>query len=728
MQNLPQAELKMGGLEVEGFDSQEGGEAKFDLSWSVVEKGGRLEGEVDYAEELFKEATIHRMVVHLERVLESMAASREQQIRSIGLLTESEERQVVQEWNRTEKEYGPEKTIVELFEEQVVRRPNAVALEYERQELCYAELNRRANQLGHYLRKHGVAPEVPVGICMERSLEMVVGLLGILKAGGAYLPLDPTYPHDRMAYVLENSHVPVLLLQEQFRSQFLNFNGHTIAVDKNWDEIAGESEVNLLKVSGMENLVYVIYTSGSTGQPKGVMNVHGGLRNRLLWMQQEYRLDRTDRVLQKTPYTFDVSVWEFFWPLITGARLVMARPGGHHDPQYLSATIQSAQITTLHFVPAMLGAWLDSETAGHCPTLKRVICSGEALSLEAQRKFTNKVTAELHNLYGPTEASIDVTYWRCREEGSRDFVPIGKPIANTQVYVLDETMRPLPVGVSGELFLGGKGLARGYLRRPDLTAERFIPNPFSDKAGQRLYRTGDRVRWQADGSLEFLGRIDFQVKVRGYRIELGEIEAVLGSHPGVRETVVAVKGEGADKSLVGYWVENRESAVGLEELKNYLREKLPVYMVPAILVKLEKLPLSGNGKVDRKALPDPRMLRRTGDAPCVLPRNEMEKAIAAIWQQVLRRDKIGIHDNFFECGGHSLSLTQIHGPLQQLSKRELLLTDLFKYPTIASLAEYMIQTNHAEPKQTKRKENRLGKLKQRRAIFEKRLTTKVTVQ
>ena len=440
-------------------------------------------------------------------------------VRTLEVLPDLERQQVLVEWNRTAVEY-PQRCLHELFEQQVARMPEDVAVEYEGQSLSYAELNRRANQLGHYLRKHGVGPEVRVAICMERSLEMVVGLLGILKAGGAYLPLDPGFPEDRLAWVLDDARAPLLLTQQRFQERFPRNAGKTVSLDRQWDEIAEESDRNLGSISGLDNLAYVIYTSGSTGQPKGAMNVHGGLCNRLSWMQEAYRLNETDRVLQKTPFTFDVSVWELFWPLIAGARLVMARPGGQQDPGYLIETVRDREITTLHFVPPMLSVWLDHQDAGSCSSLRRVICSGEALSIEVQKKFEKVLKAELHNLYGPTEASIDVTYWHCREDWTRDFVPIGQPIGNTQVYVLSEAeaWQPAPIGVPGELYLGGVGLGRGYLNRPELTAEKFIPHPFSQLGGERLYRTGDRARWRAEGHLEYLGRLDHQVKLRGFRI------------------------------------------------------------------------------------------------------------------------------------------------------------------------------------------------------------------
>ncbi len=683
LENTGQAKLELAGLQLTEYEIKTR-VAKFDLLLALREREGRIEGEVSYASDLYDAATVERLVENVKWVLEEMEAGTGQTVAQMSLLRGAEREQVLVEWNRTEVAY-PKRCVHELFAQQVARTPKAVALEYEGQEMSYEELNRRANQLGHYLRRLGVRPEMRVGICLERSFEMVVGLLGILKAGGAYLPLDPSYPPERLAYVLRDGQVAALLTQERFRSQLLSYGGKVLALDEQWDEISKESDAHLENITGLENLVYVIYTSGSTGQPKGAMNVHAGLCNRLLWMQQQYELDESDRVLQKTAFTFDVSVWEFFWPLLTGARLVLARPGGHQDADYLSATIQNSRITTLHFVPAMLSVWLESEGVGSCTTLKRVICSGEALSIEAQKKFHSLLRAELHNLYGPTEASIDVTFWPCRDEGSRAFVPIGGPIANTQVYVLDRELQPVPVGVKGELYLAGTGLARGYLERPDLTAEKFIPDAFGRVGGERLYRTGDEVRWRGKGELEFLGRLDHQVKLRGYRIELGEIESALREHAGITEAVVIMRADHrGDKKLVAYVV--ADEATKTEELRDSLKSRLPGYMVPNAFVFLAAMPLTGSGKIDRKALP---AVKPTGGSSerVNLPLGETERIIAAIWKQLLKIEEVGIEDNFFDVGGHSLLIPEVRVALQKAFGTNLQVVEFFQYPTIRSLAE-----------------------------------------
>jgi amino acid adenylation domain-containing protein len=465
---------------------------------------------------------------------------------------------------------------------------------------------------------------------------------------------------------------------------------HVICLDRDWQIVTGEKTENPHCAVNGENLAYVIYTSGSTGQPKGAMNTHKGICNRLLWMQEEYHLSKADRVLQKTPFTFDVSVWELFWPLLTGARLVVARPGGHRDSSYLVEVINQQKITTLHFVPSMLQLFLDDRDVESCSSLKRVICSGEALTGALQDRFFAKLGAELHNLYGPTEAAVDVTYWSCQRDSTRPTVPIGRPIANTQIYILDVHLQPVPVGVAGELHIGGTGLARGYLNRPDLTNEKFIADPFRKEPNARLYKTGDLARYLPDGTIDYLGRIDHQVKIRGFRIELGEIESILSLHPQVRETAVVVREEmPGEKLLVAYVVSSEKPTPKESELRAFLRQKLPEYMVPSAFVELKSLPVTANGKLDRSALPrhDPHAsLAKEHFFP---PRTVIEKTLASVWTEVLKREPIGIHDHFFDLGGHSLLLAQVHRRLRGKLKREISLVELFEYPTIAALAQHI---------------------------------------
>ncbi|MBD6618564.1 amino acid adenylation domain-containing protein [Komarekiella sp. 'clone 1'] len=644
--------------------------------------------------------TITRILRHLQTLLEGMLTKPQQRLGELSLLTEAERHQLLVEWNDTEVEY-PQQCIHELFEAQVEKTPDAVAVVFADQELTYKELNTKANQLGHYLRSLGVKPEELVGICIERSLEMVIGLLAILKAGGAYIPLDPSYPKERLAYMLEDSQPSVLLTQQYLVKSLPNHKAKVVCIDGNWGLIADENTGNPVCNITCDHLAYVIYTSGSTGKPKGAMNTHRGICNRLMWMQDAYQLTTADSVLQKTPFSFDVSVWEFFWPLLTGARLVVAQPEGHRDTNYLVNLIFQQQITTLHFVPSMLQVFLEAEGLEKCQSLKRVIASGEALPAQLQKRFSNKLDAQLHNLYGPTEAAVDVTFWQCKDcVTNQKIVPIGRPIANIQIYLLDKYLNPVAIGVTGEVYIGGVGVGRGYLNRPDLTAEKFIPNPFQRGRGaggqggkgvtennsERLYKTGDLARYLPNGEIEYIGRIDYQVKVRGFRVELGEIEALINQYPAVQETVVIVSGDSEDsKRLVAYVVPQSQTLT-IAELRGFLESKLPSYMIPAAFVILEALPLTPNGKVDRKALPIPEFIQ-ISSSNIILPSTPIENLLAGIWAEVLGIEKVGINNNFFELGGHSLIATRVISRIRQVFKVELALRYLFEKPTIAGLAK-----------------------------------------
>lgn len=672
--------------------------AAFDLTLRMSEVEGSLSAELNYNTDLFNATTIARMEKHLRTLLEGIVAHPEQCISDLPLLTGAERHQLLVGWNDTKSDYPEHSCIHQLIELQVAQRPDAVAVVFEGEELTYSELNRRANALAHALQGLGVGPEALVGVCMERSLEMVVALLGILKAGGAYVPLDPTYPRERLDYMVQDAQMSILLTQTRLLDLLPKHETSIICLDADdverllrskaaWESVAQENPISDVQPG---SLAYMIYTSGSTGKPKGVMNMHKGLSNRLHWMQQAYQLTPADRVLQKTPFSFDVSVWEFFWPLMTGPCLVVAKPGGHQDSSYLISLIAEQQITTLHFVPSMLQVFLSDQGLERCKSLKRVVCSGEALPFELQARFFTHFdvnTTGLHNLYGPTEAAIDVTYWQC-QPGSKDWVvPIGYPIANTQMYILDRSMQPVPIGVTGELYIGGVGVARGYFNRPELTAEKFIADPFSREPGARLFKTGDLARYRPDGAIEFLGRIDQQVKIRGFRIELGEIEAVLAQHPAIKEVVVVAREDvPGNKRLVAYLVLSGElSDLPIEELRNFLKEQLPHYMIPAAFVFLQALPLMPNGKVNRKALPAPDMTRPQLEAAFEAPRNQVEEVLARIWTQVLGIDKVGIHDNFFDLGGASIQGLQI---ITQANDVGLQLTPelLFEHQTIAELA------------------------------------------
>ncbi|CAJ9620982.1 syringomycin synthetase [Burkholderia pseudomallei] len=578
----------------------------------------------------------------------------------LPLLDEAERKQVVYAWNATERDYPIEQCIHQLFEAQVDRKPEAIALTFDGQRLGYAELNARANRLAHYLQARGVGPDRLVALCAERGIEMVVGLLAILKAGGAYVPLDPSHPPERLRRMLDDTNPVAVLVDDIGADALASFESHVAArsprvhLSRDIAQWRACSPANppTPRERAARRLAYVIYTSGSSGEPKGVMNEHRGVVNRLWWMQQTYALDERDAVLQKTPFSFDVSVWEFFWPLMSGARLVIAKPEGHKDPAYLSELIDRERVTTLHFVPSMLQAFLEDEGAARgCGSVKRVMCSGEALPPSLVKRFYRCLPdARLHNLYGPTEAAVDVTAWACDAEEGGASVPIGRPIANTRIYVLDEYGQPVPRGVAGELYIGGVQVARGYLNRPELTRERFVDDPFV--AGGRLYKTGDLARWRTDGSLEYLGRNDFQVKIRGFRIELGEIEAQLAKVAGVRETVVLARDSGSpagEKRLVAYYTGNADVAA----LREQATRHLPAYMVPSAYVRLDAWPLTPNGKLDRRALPAPAD-DAYARAEYEAPQGAKEEALAAIWKDLLPVERISRHDNFFELGGHSL--------------------------------------------------------------------------
>ncbi|MDI1279363.1 non-ribosomal peptide synthetase [Methylobacter sp.] len=556
LQNTPQSSLKLSGLQINSMDD-ENTTTKFDLTLFMTERTAGLECTFEYNVDLFDHSTISRLAEHYLVLLQGIVNRPQARLSELPLLTQKEQQHILIDWNDTAVNYPQGKYIPQLFEDRAAQMPNAAAVVFEGRSLSYCELNARANQLAHYLRAKGVGPDVLVGLCVERSLEMIVGLMGILKAGGAYVPLDPGYPQDRLDFMITDVNAPIVLSQASLLNKLAVCSTKILCLDTRWHEVAVEPATNPVVAIMPENLAYCIYTSGSTGQPKGVGVPHQGILNRLQWMQEQYDLNETDRVLQKTPFSFDVSVWEFFWPLMTGACLFVAGPEQHKDSIAMMNMIVQHQISTLHFVPAMLQAFVDTPGVERCTSLKRVICSGEALPADLVRQFYKKSAAQLHNLYGPTEASVDVSAWFCMPDKTDDSIPIGRPIANISLYILDKQLNPVPVGAQGELHIGGIGLARGYLNRPDLTAEKFIPNPFG-APGSRLYKTGDLTRYLMNGDIEYAGRIDHQVKIRGVRIELGEIESLLMQSPEVKEVVVLAREDiPGDKRLVTYVVPER---------------------------------------------------------------------------------------------------------------------------------------------------------------------------
>src|SRR6266496_2977101 len=666
--------------------------AKVDLQLHITEQGGGLQLHWIYRKDLFEAETIERMMGHYERVLKAAIGEPGRRISELEMLGEEERRRLLVEWNDTAREYGGEGTVHEMFEAQAERTPEAVALVCGEEELSYGELNRRANQVAHYLRELGVGPEVLVGVYLERSIGMVVGILGVLKAGGAYVPLDPEHPQRRIENLASDAAVKVIITKSEHSLSFSSYSGAFLNLDVDGNAIRQES-CESLEIDVQEgNAAYVIYTSGSTGVPKGVLNTHKGVLNRLLWMQDQYQLTPEDRVLQKTPYTFDVSVWELLWPLISGAQLVIARPDGHKQPDYLIELIQTRGISVLHFVPSMLEALLENNNLRACTTVREVFVSGEALSPELQRRFFQMGHGRLHNLYGPTEAAIDVTAWECISDWHGTSVPIGRPITNAEIYILDGNLSPVPIGVRGELHIAGVPLARGYLNKGGMTAEKFVPNPFNGP-GSRLYKTGDIARYTREGNVEYVGRSDHQVKLRGFRIELGEIEEVLRQNPAVAQAAVILReDEPGDRKLVAYWTSRDElrssdevSDIGLRE---FLRNRVPEYMVPAAFVRMSKLPTTDTGKLDRRALPQPRPDVRSDIWSW--PSNEIEEAICSAWKEVLGVEQVSIDENFFDLGGNSLLLIKLHHKLHLCLATEFPVVELFRYPTIRSFGEFAL--------------------------------------
>ena len=592
-------------------------------------------------------------------------------------------------WNETRADYpSGDRILVDLLRAQSARTPDAVALRFEGDDLSFRELDLRSNRLAHHLRKHGVGRDVLVGVVAERSFEMVVALHAVLKAGGAYVPMDPGYPRSRLAYMVENSNAPVLLSQERLLSLLPETDGRTVLLDEgaDWET---ESDAPLDLDTTPDDLAYVIYTSGSTGRPKGAMNTHRAIVNRLLWMQDRYGLGPDDTVVQKTPFSFDVSGWEFFWPALVGASLVIARPDGHKDPSYLAQLFERERVSVCHFVPSMLQTFLEEPALRErCASLRHVICSGEALTRPLQDRFFASIDASLHNLYGPTEAAIDVTHWTCRPDWDEPVVPIGEPVANTRIHVVDESGAPVPVGENGELWIAGVQVGRGYLARDDLTEQSFIPDKFSGEG--RIYRTGDLARWREDGSLEFLGRIDHQVKLHGVRIELGEIESALELHPLVQQAVVLAREDApGQQRLVAYVVPAGNEPVHLDGLRPALREMLPEAMMPAVLVSLDEMPLTESGKVDRKRLPAPSRERPSLEQPYVAPRTPLERAIETLWSEFLQIDDIGTRDRFFDLGGNSLLAARFIRRMERELGENIYIVSIFDAPTIGEYAAFL---------------------------------------
>ncbi len=694
LQNSPKSRVETPGLTLTPLEVLNG-TAQVDLTLDLWEVEAGVRGWLQYDSDLFEHSTVARLARHFETLLAAVVQAPDQPLVKHSLLSPSEIQQMLVEWNDTQRVYPDAGwSLIELIENQVDRSPDSIAVRFEDADLTYLELDRRASQLARHLASLNVGPGKRVAVALDRSLELMVALVAILKAGGAYVPLDPSYPEERLAFMLEDSQVTVLLSQKKYRGGVLGALTESVtpvvAIDADWHEVAHRPSIRLPSVAISTSPAYMIYTSGSTGRPKGAVVSHAAIVNRLLWMQGAYRLEPRDRVLQKTPVSFDVSVWELFWPLMTGACLVMARPGGHQDPTYLTRRIREDGITVLHFVPSMLRAFLAEPDVRMCVSLRQVIVSGEALALDLQELFFSQLDVALDNLYGPTEAAVDVTAWACERDGRRRIVPIGRPIANIALQVLDRTNQLVPLGAVGELHLAGCGLGQGYRGRPGLSAEKFVPHPYATKemSGARFYRTGDLARYASDGCVEFLGRIDHQVKVRGFRIELGEIESALGRCPGIAETVVVTRGRESQARLVAYLVANQDPPPEIAGLRTALAAELPEYMVPGTFVFLPALPRHPNGKLDRRGLPAPES-GGDGARPYIAPRTATEEALAGIWSEVLAYPRVGAADHFFERGGHSLLGTQVVSRIRDGMQVTVSLQTLFQKPVLEDLAAFL---------------------------------------
>ncbi|MFQ5631160.1 MAG: amino acid adenylation domain-containing protein, partial [bacterium] len=694
-----------------------------------------------YHRSRFERETIVRMLGHWRRLLEGMVANPQARLSDLPMVTEKERQQLLVDWNATTTDYPREHCIQELFEMQAAQTPDTVAVAFEGRVLTYDVLNRRANQVAHFLRAQGVGPETPVAICMERSLEMVVGLLGILKAGGAYLPLDPDYPEERLTFMLEDTRAALLLAHQKLIEKLPEHNARVICLDSEWQHFADENEANPAATTVPENLAYIMYTSGSTGRPKGTTVPHRAVV-RLVRNTNFASLSADEVLLQFAPVSFDAATLELWGSLLNGGKLAVF-PAHTPSLEELREVLQLEQVTTLWLTAGLFHQMVEKHLDG-LRGVRQLLAGGDVLSVAHIKKVMRELPhCQLINGYGPTE---NTTFTCCHpftgESELGHTAPIGRPVANTQVFILDSTMQPVPIGVAGDLYTGGDGLARGYLNRPELTAEKFIPsaelgvgsrewrmrnaecgvdNEYSElripnselgtpKSEFRIYKTGDRAKYRADGTIDFLGRTDFQVKIRGFRIELGEVEAMLAQHPAVRNAVVmAREDEPGAKKLVAYVIADDAQKVSTGELRSRLQESLPDYMVPSAFVMLETFPLDANGKVDRAKLPAPEGVRQV-ETEFVAPKSEIEQTVAKIWREVLKIDKVGLHDNFFDLGGHSLALIQAHSKLKAALSKDIPMVDLFKYPKVSALAKYLSdespQQNGTQQAQTRAEKRR----------------------
>ncbi|MBD2508875.1 amino acid adenylation domain-containing protein [Nostoc muscorum FACHB-395] len=671
---------------------------QFKVKLTCTQREHSLTTEFYYDVNYFTADAIERLAREFQTLLTSVTANPEEKISQLEILSFSDRQQLLVEFNQTHIDNPQYKCIHQLFEEQVQKTPNKIAVVFEDQQLTYAQLNRKANQLAHYLQQRGVKPEVLVGLCTERSSEtlpeasllMIIGLLGIIKAGGAYLPLDPTLPKEGFASRLQGIEIPLILTQQRLVDNLPTDVAQIVCLDTDWDIIADHKDENPISEITAQNLVYVLFTSGSTGKPKGVAIEHQQLLNYLHGITQRLDLSSTTNFATVSTLAADLGNTGIFAALCTGGCLHILSIECATDSAILAKYCRTHPIDCLKIVPSHLATLLASAPSDSILPRQQLILGGEAASWQLIEQIRQQAPSSLiFNHYGPTEATVGVTTFAVQNQQiSTQTVPLGRPLANTQIYLLDKQLQPVPIGVPGELYIGGAGLARGYLNRSDLTAEKFIPNPFAEM-GSRLYKTGDMARYLADGNIEFIGRVDQQVKIRGFRVELGEIESVLCQHPQVQQAVVSVREDNSNKSLIAYVVSKQTQTLNVSELQRFIREKLPEYMMPSTFIMLKALPLTSNGKINRNALPE-----SNGDRPELAanyepPQTEVEQSIADIWQQILHVEKVGIHDNFFDIGGHSLLLVQAHAKLRDIFLSNISVINLFEYPTINSLAKYL---------------------------------------
>lgn len=689
------APLQLGSLRLEAFPLRQQ-EGLFDLDVSFLDTGGIIPATVKYNTQLFAAGTIKRLAEHLLILLSAAIAAPDQKISELPLLSETERRQMLVEWNATAEAY-PEMTLHQLVEEQVDRSPDAVAVVSKNASITYRELDRRANKIAHSFQAMGIGPDAVIAVCLDRSIDMVTASLGILKSGAGYLPVDVSYPADRIAYMLQDACVSAVIAAPNTAASVPDGPAPLVVLDS---ESFEQQRVERPQAhASPDNVAYVIYTSGSTGKPKGVVIEHRAVVNYLMWIRNRWPMGVGDAVLQCASPGFDMSVWEVWNALATGARLVIANARGYGDPGYLARCINDYQVTHALFVPSVLELLGQHPDFARCTSLRCLFAGGEALKHSLVQLIRSRRDVEIVNMYGPTETTFNATFWVTggSEPTLESMEPIGRPIANDRVYILDSALNPVPIGVPGELHIGGASVGRGYLRRPELTAERFIPDPFVP--GGRAYKTGDICRFRADGVIEYLGRNDRQVKMRGFRIELGEIEAGLCEHSSIRQAAVIAREDApGDVRLTAYLVTAAGDNPADADLRRFLRDRLPDYMIPAAFVVVPSLPLTSSGKLDMKALPVPDALRPSSAIQYEAPRSEIESAIAAMWKEVLRVDQVGVHDNFFDLGGHSLLLIKVQGRIEQHLNRNLEIVDLFRYPTIETLAHHLTTQALAQPR------------------------------